>query len=424
LQTTSGQEPLLLGPSWSLWPQMLGLIARIALHLEHRLAPSTEQGRKPPQMQVHTLDAKEMQTLDVHMKPSGACLAEKTLDQLGQVLARGLPISALEACEACVASSSIGDGAYPAKKRSRGIALPQDVDAVLQVYVRLLESSNAANFLSVLKRDASNPSESAALLVAQELEECLWRWAAIADHLGSCKNDHGPSRLGYIWVTLGRILQQMAHTEVPTPYVVEAARRLLVRVDETMPGQDADVQKVMHSLFSCMQFEPQLVQLVASVIGPLGHDGTARQQQLTATGDELHLEVHPRVRSVAFRLIPCFRNLSEQLGLKEPDESAKAQAEEVQALDNSNRQRVLATPTPHKSGAVVTTTTTTRPEASSRPLRTSDLPGLASHDSPSRLSRLSGRSWSVRSRSPPPPMPDITDEEIDDLPDFPPCSVR
>jgi hypothetical protein len=436
-QTASGQEPLLLGPSWSLWPQMLGLIARIALHLEHRLAPTTtDQGQQPLTMQdeckpgdknphadARTTDAQEIQASDVHMKPSSACFAEKTLDQLGQVLARGMPIAALEAYEAHVVSSSNGDAVRPAKKRSRGIALPQDVDAVLQVYVRLLESSNAANFLSVLKRNTSNPSEGAALLVARELEECLWRWAAIADSLGSRNNDLGHPRLGHTWVALGRILQQMAHTEVPTPYVVEAARRLLVRVDETTPGQDADVEKVMHSLFSCMQFEPQLVQLVASVIGPLDHDGT-NCQQVTATGDELHLEVHPRVRSAALRLISGFRNLSEQLGLKEPGESAPAQVEDVQALDNSNRQRVLATPTPHKSGVFVAAATTRRSEALSHPTRTSDLKGLASQDSPSRFSRVSGRSWSVRSRSPPPPMTDFTDEEMDDLPGLPPCSVR
>jgi len=345
------------------------------------------------------------------VKPIGACLAEKTLDQLGQVLARGMSVAVLEAYEASVLSSSVGNTASPAKKRPRGIAVPQDVDSVLQVYLRLLESSNAANFLSVLKRNTSNPSEGAALLVAQELEECLWRWAAIADSLGSSSNALGPSRRGHIWVALGRILQQMAHTEVPTPYVVEAARRLLVRVDETTPGQDADLQKVMHSLFSCMQFEPQLVQLVASVIGPLGDDGTAPQQQPATTGVEPQLDVHPRVRSVVFGLIPCFRNLSERLGLK-----AHGESEEVQTLDGTNRQRVLSTPTPQKSGAV---------PAATAALRTSDLRGLANQGTPSRFSCLSGRSWSVRSRSPPPPMPDITDEELeDDLPAFPPCSVR
>jgi len=431
-QATHGQEPLLLGPAWSLWPRVLGLVVRVALHLEHRLTTTANQDQKAlkqlqdrhnpadqnPQSDVHIMDATpEMQAQDIHMNPSETFPAEKTFDQLGQVLARGMSITALEAFEAVVAaSSSISSAVPPAKKRSKGIALPQDIDAVLQVYMRLSESFNAANFLSVLKRNNSKPGEGAALLIAQELEECLWRWAAIADGLGSRRNDLDPSRLGHVWVGIGRMLQQMAHTEAPTPYVVEAARRLLLRVDETTPAQDADLRRVMHALFSCMSFEPQLVKLVASVIGPHDHEEAPSQGQTAAREDAPPLDVHPRVRSVVLGLIPSFRNLSEMLGLKGHDEPA--QAEQMQILDGSNRQRVLATPTPQKSGVVAGAM---GPEALSRPVRTSELRGFACQDSPSHLS---GRSWSVRSRSPPPPMPDVTDEEMDDMSGFPTSSMH
>merc|ERR1719507_1960657 len=282
-----------------------------------------------------------MQTEQTHLRPGEKCLAEKTLDELGQVLARGMSITALEAFEAVVATSSpTGSAVPPAKKRSKGIVLPQDIDTVLQVYLRLSESFNAANFLSVLNRKTSNPGEGAALLIAQELEECLWRWAAIADSLAR-GNDVDPSRLAHVWVGVGRMLLQMAHTEAPTPYIVEAARRLLLRVDETTPSQDADLRRVAHALFSCMQFEPQLVQLVASVIGPQDQDASTPQQQAAAREDAPLLEVHPRVRSMVLTLIPSFRNLSERLGLKDLDEPA--QVEQARMLeDSSSRQRVLA----------------------------------------------------------------------------------
>eukprot|EP00419_Tripos_fusus_P024197 CAMPEP_0172698974 /NCGR_PEP_ID=MMETSP1074-20121228/29839_1 /TAXON_ID=2916 /ORGANISM="Ceratium fusus, Strain PA161109" /LENGTH=1280 /DNA_ID=CAMNT_0013520087 /DNA_START=41 /DNA_END=3884 /DNA_ORIENTATION=+ len=421
-QTTNGREPLLLGPSWSLWPRVLGLVVRIALHLEYRVASSADQGRKPlkqledkqdpadenPQSDVHIMDgALETQAPDIHMKSSDTGRAEKTLEQLGHVLADGVSIKALEAFEAVVATSLSTGSAVPPAKRSKGIVLPQDIDTVLQVYMRLLESFNAANFLSVLKRNASNSCEGAALLIARELEECLWRWAAIADSLASRNNDLDLPRLGHVWVSIGRMLQQMAHTEAPTPYVVEAARRLWLRVDETTPAQDADLRRVMHALFSCMQFEPQLVQLVASIIGPQNPAETLPQQLTTAKGDAPLLEVHPRVRSMVLTLIPSFRNLSERLGSK--DHGEPEHAEQTQTLDGSNRQRLLATPTPQKSGAGAAAA---GPEVLSRPVRTSELRGFACPDSPSRLS---GRSWSVRSRSPPPPMPDVTDEEMDDL---------
>mmetsp|Transcript_77445 Transcript_77445/g.219159 ORF Transcript_77445/g.219159 Transcript_77445/m.219159 type:complete len:1236 (-) Transcript_77445:280-3987(-) len=399
----SASEPWLLGPAAPLWPRVLGVALRVALHLEHRPgkevpAARAEAGSGDP--------APEEESSQAPAEPApvgqAAGFAEATLAQVGEVLTCSQASEALQALETVVGRPE----GTPARKRARGPTIPADIDHVLQVHERLLEALNVALFLSVLKRKDSAADSTATPVLTRDLDDKLWRWTSIADVLRP--REEGP-RLPHAWAFGGRLLQQMAHAEVPTPDVIEAAMRLLRRTSDEVPADDAELKKVLQALFQRLEFEPQLVRLVALLTGRealvTGDDKDKEAIKDTAPAAEgmepgspsAEAErVHPRVRAAVLELIPNFRNLRAKFM---PEEVA---ATEERALGHDQR-RILASPTPQKVAW--------RTAFQQEPLGPSDIDGESVSESAEwrRSGRHSpgNRSFSVRSRSPPPPVPDV-----------------
>lgn len=123
------------------------------------------------------------------------------------------------------------------------------------------------------------------------------------------------------WVALGRLLQQMVHSDLPTVDVIQALVRLLCRVTDEVPANDAELRKVLHALFQRLEFEPQLVQTLAAMIDQ-GEDGTEEQGSASAakeSAQQNRIEVHIRVKAIIVELIPSFRNLRTKLMPKEAE---------------------------------------------------------------------------------------------------------
>mmetsp|Transcript_91241 Transcript_91241/g.221553 ORF Transcript_91241/g.221553 Transcript_91241/m.221553 type:complete len:1257 (-) Transcript_91241:468-4238(-) len=385
-------EPTLMGPAAKLWPRILGLVMRVALHLEHRLVPSraadgSEAAPTDPNDSNGEVGAAVPPSTS--LPPSPPSLPETMLVHLGQAISSNEAMGVLEALETVVAAKS-GESLQPAKKRAKGVAMPADADMVLLVHERLLEAINATHFLSPLKRNATSTKDGTVTpVLARDVELCLWRWACIADVLQPLAE--GP-RLTPTWVVLGRLLHQMAFADIPTPHVIEALVRLLCRVTEEVPGDDAELKKPLQAIFQRMEFEPQLVKTLAAMIASAEPAATGADAADEAKPEPI--EVHARVRKVIMELCCSFRNLRAKLLPPE------AEAEQAPQSPGQDRRRILASPTPQKAARGQEFLT----------MSLADLDGEAMLRSASRLSEsrlsLGQRSFSVRSRSPPPPMPD------------------
>lgn len=326
-------ETLLLGPAAEVWPRMLGLIARAAVHVEYRAVPPA--AAKPPAQDGAAPEDAPMEQAPAVRSPFLG-LAEAALEQVALALTSGPSGEALAALEAAAKGRGSTGGEPPMRKRAKSSGservVPADVDAALRVHERLLEALNAAHFLSVLAPGAAKDGAAPAAggtshALAPAVEDRLWRWAAVADALRPLPEG---TRLARVWTFLGRRVQQLAQTEVPTPDVVEAARRLLFRAGDGLPADEAELRGALQALFRRLEFEPQLVQLVASILG--------REEGAAAAGEasEPRPEAHERVRAAITELLPGFRNLR-AVFLSDQERSGEA------------RLRVLASPTPLKA---------------------------------------------------------------------------
>mmetsp|Transcript_48389 Transcript_48389/g.121982 ORF Transcript_48389/g.121982 Transcript_48389/m.121982 type:complete len:1293 (-) Transcript_48389:667-4545(-) len=407
---------LLLGPAAEAWPRLIGFLVRASLHLDHRMTPTSPS---PAAGVLKDVEGKEGGSAaagaggsadgDDAVAPSAAPeapphpfagIAEKTLDQIVGTLTEGPVAEVLEALEGLPSASSA-----PAKKKAKlAITIPVDVDAALTVHERMLEALNAADFLYVLKLSAPRvgadggdveQTGSGYAIRIRALESSLWRWVGIADALQP--REDGP-RLPQTWTFLGRIVQQMTGTAATTPDVVSAARLLLTRVTEEVPSQD-DLKKVVSSLCARLEYEPQFITLVHSIIGD--EDAPAE-----ASADD----IHKRVGLVFQELLPSHRNL--RMKLRPQAAAAAAAAAAAVSADGAapsspghDQRRILASPTPQKAGMAAAA----RRSSAAAAQRTSvasvapdpDLDGESAAESEGRRS-IGERSFSVRSRSPPP----------------------
>jgi len=362
-------ELMLLGPAAEVWPRILGLAIRVALHIDSRMNSSIAPFRKVPVMhdgsaaEVGGVSGSKLATAvqDVPMEVSD--LAEATLCQLAEVLTSGPAAQALDVLEALCQEKSVAPP--PAKRarvakgaKSNAVVMPSDLDAVLQVHERLLEAANVSHFLAALKIKAGTAGPVAFCdsgLLAGGLSDRLWRWSCAADAL---RPREGGPRLPQIWVLMGRLLQQMAYSDVPIPDVIGAAHRLLGRVDDGIPAEDAELRRVLQALFGRLEYDPQLVQLVAGLTG-------------NSVLGEKAIDTHPRVRKVVGDLLPSFRNLRAKFLQKE-------------AGEEEQRRLLAGIPTPQRA-------------------RGPDGDEESADDGASEGGR---RSFSVRSRSPPSEAPD------------------
>jgi len=392
----SGGAPALLGPGAEAWPRILGFVVRAALHLEHRMAPPTAPSGAAP-----IRDAEEGEE-GTKKKGAGAAqasqsvfagLAEATLESLAEALTGGSVAEALEALEAMAESmGSLGKG-LAKKKAKAGIAAPADLEVVLRAHERLLEALSGASHLAVLRlapaKGGEGEQEGGAAVAAVEgasrgfasrlkaLEASYWRWTALAD---AVQPEAGP-RLPKAWAFSGRIVHQMSNSDIMTPDVIAALKLLLARTNDNLPAQE-DLKKVLQQLFARLEYEPQLVDLVASVVGR-GEDGAEGSLPDPATYDFDVASLNERVKLVMEELVLTFRNLRNKLRPQVPEPA-------LEAAGPRDLRRVLASPTPQQKMAG---------GRSSRAPRAEDLEDI---DGESVAESEGHRSYSVRSRSPPP----------------------
>uniref|UniRef100_A0A7S1LNR3 Uncharacterized protein n=1 Tax=Alexandrium catenella TaxID=2925 RepID=A0A7S1LNR3_ALECA len=373
----------------------------MALHLEHRLvvpagaapalaadgAPAGEEGASQGAAEG---EAPAEGAAEPSGPPASASLPETLLSQLGQAITDDAGVTALEALEAAAAAKA-GAASEPAKKRAKGASMPVDVDMVLQVHERLLEALNATHFLAILRSSAAASRAGIVTpVLAREVELRLWRWASAADTMRPLAD--GP-RLPATWVTLGRVLQQMAHSDIPTLHVIEALVRQLCRVTDEVPADDAQLKKPLQAIFQRLEFEPQLVQTLARMIGFPEDEANA------ATEDRAKpepIEVHERARRAIMELICGFRNLRAKL----LPHDAAGELQPAPKSPGQDRRRILASPTPQKAAK-----TQEFPTMSLGDLDGASVASALTRRSAGRMS-WGARSASVRSRSPPPPMMD------------------
>lgn len=304
-------EPTALGggPAGAeLWPRLIGLVVRMALHLEHRVVA--------PQAQAAATSTDDAQEAPKH--PRGP--AEGALKQLATTLSSKAVLDALRRLEA----SASADKHQPPRKRARSSSggaasaaserLPGDIDAVLRVHERVLEAMNVAHFLSVLritadevKRGVKSPAAcGGADALGRAATDLLWRWASVADSL----QPEDDLRSSKAWILMGRLLHQVAAADAPTPDVLTVASQLFSRTTDEVPGDDADIKKVLQGLFSQLEYDPQLHGFVAKLVG-IKLDGS--EAMPAAEGGANASEAHPRVAAVAKSLLPAFRGLRTKL---------------------------------------------------------------------------------------------------------------
>jgi hypothetical protein len=273
LRVPRSTAPNLLGPSEaSLWPRLLGFLGRMALHLEHRLAPPVPAFGEPPQE-----------------APS-----ETVLESLALTLTGSDTLEVLQALEKTID----GSVTEPKSKRARkaSFTAPADHDMVLLIYERLLESLNVASFLSVMKRKGDQQAipGSAYTTLSRVLHECYWRWSSIADAISPLSEG---SRLQNCWIHCARLVQQMAACELSTPDVIQALDRIVQRTTASIPSDDSAIEKLLTTVFQHFEYEPQLQSFVLQLLGR-GPEGSPR------------LEIHGRVVAKVDEILPRFRALN------------------------------------------------------------------------------------------------------------------
>lgn len=383
-----------MGPAAGSWPRLLGLIVRIALHLDHRLsppAPAAASALKDGEASAAIADSADAAAAEEGVAVAAATksivsLAEATLEQVAHELASDACMDLLQALESSAGARVSGE--EPPEKKIRGLAAPVDVDVALQVYERMLECCNATHFLSVLRPGVAAGTEGSHMVRhLRHLEECRWRWAAVADALQP--HEEGP-RLSQAWVFYGRIIQQMAGADFNTPDVIAAVRLLLRRTSEEVPGDD-DLKKGVSALFGRLEYEPQFVSLVSSIIGPEDKEAAMREGSVqpdaavdlaqagsaAAAAAPAQSEFDPRVAKVMLELLPSFRNLCNTL------------RPSIRRLSVIDRHRVRESATPQRAGSVREHTESVNGDSA------------AEEEEDGQESR-GRRSFSARSRSPPP----------------------
>lgn len=217
----------------------------------------------------------------------------------------------------------------PAAKRNRCAALPADLNVVVSVYQRFLETLNASTYLSVLKvslRSGRRGAVRSSIFESthRKLVDFLWRWAHLIQSV-----EPNEDVLSHVWNFNGRLFQQMVHADLPVVDAIDAARRALARVTHTVPPEGADLKKMIHAMLSHFEYEPLMKKWVVGVIN-LKDDEPVVQDAVTA--DEAKgPEVHMRVVNMLRELVPSFRGMCmrltpETLGANFPQASHLIQA--------------------------------------------------------------------------------------------------
>jgi len=425
LKHAAEEDPLLLGVAADDWPRVIGLVVRLALHLEHRVGPKVSPSGEPQDAIGDSSIARPEESAIEDATPAGA------LDSIDQVVASVTGAQALEALRSveALAAQRNEDGESRPAKRSRGsVSLPADIDAVLQVHERLLEFMSVANLLSVLKANKAGAKEagpgaaSGSESLARTLEDVIWRWAAAADAIRPCEKG---TRLQWTWSFLGRLLQQAAHCDMPTPDVMGALRRQLERATDEVAENEEEVKKVLQTIFARFEYEPTLVSLISGFVDrPADETREGAHGDSVAEAPENQAGSDPSLgqktlRKVITELVPNFRNLRFQLmPWMEPKEERRPFRTFTQ-----DPRRILASPSPLKALAGAEARQRQEPEeAGARVSRVSrasrseiDGESVTDDNTENNTDARSCHSFSVQSQSPPTRRTGCSPDSLDSL---------
>lgn len=372
--------PVLLGERGDIWPRILGFTTRAALHLDHRMALTLPVAANAAANEPVNEPEEPQRTGPFHG------LAESTLEAMVSTLTGEEATSLLRSLEGrqvkhrrrTTKSSEVCEG-----------KVPTDIGVIVKAIEKVLESCSAANFLAVLKisvraaeKGIGQDIGSGFMAHIRTLEDYLWRWCDVAD--GANPEVVGEAR-AKAWALIGRIVQQMANSEITIPDVITAIRSLLRRVTDEIP-QQCDLQRVVLALCTQLEYEPQMVELVAGIIG--APEIVVINAQVSADSIAGSM-MHARVRETIEELLPNLRNLRARL---RPQEA-------LQPLTDDTKRRVLESATPQHAHAIV------RRSSAASILPDEDVDGQSLADTD-----IGRRSFSVRSRSPPPASESLFDD--------------
>jgi len=136
--------------------------------------------------------------------------------------------------------------------------------------------------------------------------DCLWRWANLIQSV-----EPNEDVLSQVWNFNARLFQQMVHADAPILDAIDVARRVLARVTDTVPAEDADLKKMTHAMLRHFEYEPLVKKWVLGVID-LKEVEPVIQDAMTA--DEAKgTEAHPRVVNILKELVPSFRGIRMRL---------------------------------------------------------------------------------------------------------------
>jgi hypothetical protein len=217
-------------------------------------------------------------------------------------------MQALEAVE-CRARTMQGVAqAEPPEKRARKEqtgAFPSDINSILMIVQRLLETINYASFLG----DNAWPAAS----LPQGLEDALWRWSAAADIFAP--KIQLPTWKEEAWTWLAQMLRQMINTDRPVYESLNLVQKLLKNVDDEEPEEE-QIKTTLSHLFARLQYTPQLKAVLDDMKCPAKSLGKAGENSDSVPDRDEESPVewncHPRVAQSIEALLQSgtFRGLS------------------------------------------------------------------------------------------------------------------
>jgi len=327
----AGSAVSILGQEQSdVCPRILGLAIRISLVLQlyGSTAPRSDTVVGDDQQQNHV----EINTL--LLETARSLLADPVLERL-------------RSAEEAIASMT----RVRKKARVQKTAPPPDIEAVIQLHERLLESVAAVDILgsssAIVPADMTFPGES--------LEQSLWRWTAVQDSIGHAEGVSEADKDALLpvgrrqlitWASQARLLHHAVYGEASPKVIASRANTLLQRSTGDVPVDDADIKRVTQILVAALEKERDvdLPQWLCNLV--------EEASEKDVEGDPCEV-MAPRVLKATKQLLPQHRRLLERLS---PNELVSSHTDAlVDASDApGERCRVLDMPTPQhmrKSGA-------------------------------------------------------------------------
>jgi hypothetical protein len=286
-------------PAPALWPKLMGLTLRMATHLEFKKI----KGEK--NLCFDDVDAGSVKTFITNI--SAALCGEPAMLALQAAEGR------VQEMHGVAHEQSERPEKRPRKEQPG--AFPSDIQAILTIIQRLLETVNYVSFLG----DSAWPPAS----LSQNLEDVLWRWSVAADVLAP--KVEIPSWKEEAWCCLSRTLRQTICIQRPVYECLVLVQKLLNRVDDDEP-EDEHIKASLALLFSRFHDAPQFKTFLNNMKRPgkrlkelVGNSEAAPDAEMQGDEPSPLKEVspedswicHPRVAQVLEALMPSYRGLSE-----------------------------------------------------------------------------------------------------------------